>query len=131
MKMLSPTSPRSFPSFGRLRLSAAIFPGHLLGPIPARPGRSGEGRSSARLPQPGLAARAFRTGANRTTQGIPPRGPKPTVTSRATCTFGQAIFRAQVREDWGAQRQLIVDSKVGGWHCADSNAESATRCAHG
>src|SRR2546430_3819743 len=43
---------------------------------------------------------------DRRAQGIPPLRPdaNSTVTSLATCTFGQAIFMAQVREYWRAEQ---------------------------
>ena len=51
----------------------------------------------------------------------------PTVTSGATCTFGQAISTPLVREDWKTQRHFLVDSKVGGLALRGFQTESAAR----
>lgn len=42
------------------------------------------------------------------------------VTPGATCTFGQEIFTAGLREDWGAQGVDFTKAKVEGWLQADS-----------
>ena len=82
-------------------------------PIPAC--SPGGGRSTARPPREAFAAPAFTTCANRRARCIRPHRKRanPTVTSGATCTLGQAIFPVQVREYWGAQRMVGVNSKVG------------------
>lgn len=74
--------------------------------IPAFSERGCGARSAARPPRTVFAAPAFTTNADRRAQGIPPlrQDANSTVTSLATCTFGQAIFMAQVREYWRAEQ---------------------------